>query len=96
MNNSNFPEDSILKRHFDATIEMKRQIWLQHPPTDSILHRHAMSMSNHPAVWASTEVKSNITTRPVGRSAASSGPVSAAIKEKKGFLSRLFAIFRNA
>jgi hypothetical protein len=95
MNNLNFPEDSILKRHFDATVEMKRQIWLQNPPTDSILHRHAMGISNHPAVWASTEVKSHSATRSVNIQ-ASSVSASSAAEEKKGFLSRLFDIFRSA
>jgi hypothetical protein len=95
MNNLNFPEDSILKRHFDATVEMKRQMWLQNPPTDSILHRHAMSMSNHPAVWASTEAKDHSVTRPINKP-ASSVSASMAVEEKKGFLSRFFDIFRSA
>jgi hypothetical protein len=95
MNNSKFPEDSILKRHFDATVEMKRQVWMQTPPTDSILHRHAMSVSNHPDIWASNKVKkSTAATHTISKSVsrASAGAVSV---EKKGFFSWLFSILRS-
>ncbi|MCU7847507.1 MAG: hypothetical protein KZQ89_05780 [Candidatus Thiodiazotropha sp. (ex Lucinoma kastoroae)] len=37
---STFPEDSVLKRHVESDNELKRQIWLQTPPTDSVLRRH--------------------------------------------------------
>jgi hypothetical protein len=86
MTNSTHPEDSILKRHFDATVEMKRQMWLQTPPTDSILHRHAMSMSNHPAVRQSTRVSRDTLTSSVNRSP----------EDKKGLFSWLFGLFRSA
>jgi len=43
------PEDSILRRHFEANVEMKRQMWLRKPPSDSTLRRHAMSAASVPA-----------------------------------------------
>jgi hypothetical protein len=86
MPDSTHPEDSILKRHFDATVEMKRQMWLQIPPTDSILHRHAMSMSNLPTV------------RPSARVSRDTLPSSAnpSAEDKKGLFSWLFSLFRSA
>jgi hypothetical protein len=88
------PKDSILKRHFDATVEMKRQIWLQNPPTDSILHRHAMSVSHHPAVRPNIRIVRDTPTSSVNRSA--SATASRQVNEKKkGLFSWLFGLFRN-
>jgi hypothetical protein len=89
------PEDSILKRHFDATVEMKRQMWLQNPPTDSILHRHAMSMSNHPALRPGSRADAGRSTGSVNRlaSAAASRQIN---EDNKGFFSRLLGLFRSA
>ena len=36
----NYPEDSVLKRHFEASVALKRQAWQQRPPSDAILRRH--------------------------------------------------------
>jgi hypothetical protein len=82
-----YPEDSVLKRHFDANVEMKRQMWLQSPPTDSILYRHATSLGNNPV------------TRSAGaprRAAPSAAAASASVRtappvksESKGFFAWL-------
>jgi hypothetical protein len=81
----NYPEDSVLSRHFEATVELKRQILLQTPPSDSVLRRHAMSPSSHP------------TTRSVtGKNRAHVPPASAASRqapEEKGFMAWLFGLF---
>ncbi|MCU7892774.1 MAG: hypothetical protein KZQ78_14655 [Candidatus Thiodiazotropha sp. (ex Ustalcina ferruginea)] len=46
-----FPEDSVLKRHFESDNELKRQICLQTPPTDSVLRRHHItSLKYHPSM----------------------------------------------
>ncbi|PVV09189.1 MAG: hypothetical protein B6D77_10555 [gamma proteobacterium symbiont of Ctena orbiculata] len=86
MYHTQHPEDSILKRHFDATVEMKRQMWLQTPPTDSILHRHAMSLSNHPSVRPGTAARNNAATTRARQ----------VNEDKKGFLSWFFDLFRSA
>ena len=36
----NYPEDSVLRRHFESAAAMRRSEWLQKPPTDSVLRRH--------------------------------------------------------
>ncbi|MES9829597.1 MAG: hypothetical protein ABW201_15130 [Candidatus Thiodiazotropha sp.] len=94
MNISTHPEDSVLKRHFDTTVEMKRQIWLQTPPTDSILHRHAMGMSNHPAARPTTNAID--TSSPAFNRSSSTASARQAGGEKKGILSWLFGLFRSA
>lgn len=41
----NYPEDSILRRHWEASAEFKRRIWRQKPPEDSILKRHQVQLA---------------------------------------------------
>ncbi|MES9989653.1 MAG: hypothetical protein AB2552_16280 [Candidatus Thiodiazotropha endolucinida] len=94
MNISTHPEDSVLKRHFDATVEMKRQIWLQTPPTDSILHRHAIGMGNHPAARSTTRAKD--TSSPAFNRSSSTATARQASDKNKGILSWLFGLFRSA
>jgi hypothetical protein len=36
----NYPEDSVLHRHYESAAAMARSEWLQQPPTDSVLRRH--------------------------------------------------------
>ena len=36
----NYPEDSVLRRHYEGAAALKRQSWLQRPPEDSVLRRH--------------------------------------------------------
>ena len=36
----NYPEDSVLRRHFESAAEVNRQARLREPPTDSTLRRH--------------------------------------------------------
>jgi hypothetical protein len=36
----NYPEDSVLRRHYEAAAEIRRQARLSAPPTDSVLLRH--------------------------------------------------------
>jgi hypothetical protein len=79
----NCPEDSILRRHFEAAVEMNRQMWLQMPPSDSVLRRHAMSMSMHSSSAPKTAPVSHAATPPP--KAASSG------KGLIGWLRGLFA-----
>jgi hypothetical protein len=90
MNRHNFPEDSMLKRHFDSTVEMKRQRWLQLPPTDSILYRHASSKRTKPS-RAQTSAKrtastSNTSTR---LHAGQQQP------ESQGFFAKFFSFFNR-
>jgi hypothetical protein len=40
MNITPYPEDSVLRRHFESAAEMKRQLWLKQGPSDSVLRRH--------------------------------------------------------
>lgn len=40
MHTPRFPEDSVLRRHFESAAAMKRQAWLELPPTDAVLRRH--------------------------------------------------------
>lgn len=36
----NYPEDSVLRRHYEAAAELKRRNWRQKAPEDSVLRRH--------------------------------------------------------
>lgn len=36
----NYPEDSVLRRHYEAAAALRRQTRLSAPPTDSVLLRH--------------------------------------------------------
>lgn len=36
----NYPEDSVLRRHYEAAAALRRQTRLRAPPTDSVLLRH--------------------------------------------------------
>lgn len=88
------PEDSVLSRHFEGAVEMQRQIWLQKPPSDSILRRHAMSPGSHPTYGASTATD----TRPspaAQRASSSAAPVRQTAAEEKGFFARLFGLFSH-
>ena len=40
MSNNIGPEDSVLRRHFQSTMELQRARALRQPPTDSVLRRH--------------------------------------------------------
>jgi hypothetical protein len=80
-----YPEDSILRRHFDTTIEFKRQLWLQTPPSDSILRRHAKGMSgNSPAPRPSATVRKHTATAPSAATTPQTGT------KRVGFFARLF------
>ncbi len=81
----NFPEDSVLRRHFDSTVNSKRDIWLQSPPSDSILRRHANSNGSN-----GTNRPSRVRTRST-HMASASGSISSG--ESKGFIARLIDLF---
>lgn len=95
MYHTKHPEDSILKRHFDATVEMKRQMWLQTLPTDSILRRHAMSLSSNPSVRPGSAARNNAASSPA-RSSSATTQTRQVNEDKKGFLSWFFDLFRSA
>ena len=81
----NFPEDSVLRRHFDSTVNSKRDIWLQSPPSDSILRRHAKGNSG-----------GNSASRPSSarpRSTQTATAPSVSSHERKGFFARLIGLF---
>lgn len=82
----NFPEDSVLRRHFDSAVAIQRQSWLGMPPSDSTLRRHAMRPQIHPSYRASAGAAS-----PAAVSVSTSPAKTTA--EKKGFLARLFGLF---
>lgn len=86
----NFPEDSVLSRHFEAAAEMQRQMWLQIPPSDSVLRRHAMSPESHPAT-RSASVGASGARRPAAASSSAAPRRDAA--EEKGFIAWLFGLF---
>ncbi len=79
----NCPEDSILRRHFEAAVEMNRQMWLQKPPSDSVLRRHAMSLSMHRSSAPKTAPVSRATTPPLKTASGGKGLI--------GWLRSLFA-----
>jgi hypothetical protein len=81
----NFPEDSVLRRHFDSTVSSKRDIWLQSPPSDSILRRHAAGNGINGATRPS-RVRRHSTHVASASSSISSG-------ESKGFFARLIGLF---
>ncbi|MCP4287169.1 MAG: hypothetical protein GY792_22440 [Gammaproteobacteria bacterium] len=83
MYTANFPEDSVLSRHFESTAELKRQLWLQIPPSDSVLRRHYDSMNNpveSPPVSSPTAIPQTAT-------------VSTAPSEGKDFFTWLRGLF---
>ncbi|MBT3046804.1 MAG: hypothetical protein G8D61_20820 [gamma proteobacterium symbiont of Ctena orbiculata] len=95
MNLPTFPEDSVLKRHFEATVEMKRQTWLQRPPSDSILNRHASSMDIQSLSRSAGSTKR---ARPTTSSAAASSSAPRAPRtetEEKGFFAWLMGLFSS-
>lgn len=51
-----YPEDSVLRRHFEATADRTRGDWLRQPPTDSVLRRHYDQMMHPGALPASQAV----------------------------------------
>lgn len=90
MNVVKYPEDSVLRRHFDAIVEMKRQHWLQMTPSDSILRRHTMSPGSHPT-YRSSKTASGVTS-PTSNSAPATRARQMATQET-GFFARLFSLF---
>ncbi len=90
MNALKHPEDSILSRHFESTVELNRQRWLQNPPSDSILRRHAMSQSNQASMRGDSQTASRQATSAKSASTRSS-PAAArsATTDSRGFFSRL-------
>ncbi|MES9941477.1 MAG: hypothetical protein ABW104_15280 [Candidatus Thiodiazotropha sp. 6PLUC2] len=96
MPHQTFPEDSTLKRHFESTVEMKRQRWLQLPPTDSILYRHTtMSGKNRSK---STSINTSTTTA-VKSSAANASPMPQSVENippERGFLAKFFSLFSRS
>lgn len=85
-----FPEDSTLKRHFESTVEMKRQRWLEIPPSDSILRRHLLSQREQPS--SSTSHESMAKTR---ASVVQIGSSTRIDETPKGFLARFFGLFSS-
>lgn len=91
MHSPSFPEDSILKRHFESTVEMKRQRWLQAPPSDSMLNRHIMSRQNQTVTAAnpgSVAAKQSASVVSIDSSTSD-------VEEPKGFLARFFGLFSS-
>jgi hypothetical protein len=83
----NFPEDSVLSRHFEAAAEIRRQMWQQIPPSDSVLRRHAMSPESH-----TTARSAPAPVAASGARRAATAPVRDATEEK-GFIAWLFGLF---
>jgi hypothetical protein len=50
MRTPSFPEDSVLRRHVESAAAMKRQAWLDIPPTDAVLRRHYAQIHQPAAV----------------------------------------------
>lgn len=91
----NYPTDSVLKRHFDSAVGMKRQMWLQIPPTDSTLRRHALSVSRHLAYRSSTAAR--ISTSSISTTAtAPTTQAARAAEKKRGVFARLFGLFTRS
>lgn len=97
MPHQTFPEDSILKRHFESTVEMKRQRWLQLPPTDSILYRHTtMSIKSQSKPASTNAMNSNREKPHISQTSTLHQPVQVKSTEK-GFLAKFLSLFsRNA
>jgi hypothetical protein len=75
----NYPEDSVLRRHFESAAALKSQAWLQHPPSDSVLRRHYEQQKNP---WQSTRVnKPASQPRPGVSSAAVDQAASAPVEQ---------------
>jgi hypothetical protein len=64
----NYPEDSILRRHYESTAAFKRMAREAQPPTDSVLNRHYVQLqqaiSNAAKPFQSPAAKQNPTTDP--------------------------------
>ncbi len=84
------PEDSVLRRHFESTVELNRQRWLETPPSDSILRRHAMSQSGQTIPQKGGQTVSRHSTV-TGSASTRSSPTAARrpAAENRGFFSRL-------
>lgn len=48
----NYPEDSVLRRHYEAAAELKRRNWRQKAPEDSVLRRHHAQLMRFAAAAA--------------------------------------------
>ena len=86
----NYPEDSTLRRHFEAAAELRRQERLQRSPTDSVLRRHfeqlhGMTAESPPATQPRHRSTPGLGRVPTGR--AGPPPTRGGFV---GWLSRLF------
>ncbi len=87
-----FPKDSVLIRHFDSMVEMQREAWLKHPPSDSILHRHYLAANLDANIRASQPPrKEPRRASTITHPAEASRPVTAA--PGGGFFGWLFGLF---
>jgi hypothetical protein len=81
------PEDSVLRRHFEAAVEMKRRMWLQMPPSDSILRRHATSLQSH------SRTPRGAAQTPARASSHTPASTASAAPEKRGLIAWLRGLF---
>ncbi len=89
----NYPEDSVLRRHYEAAADRIRGDWLQQPPTDSVLRRHYDQMQAAPSYAAASNAP-RTPPRPAPAPAAAPAPTTTPEPQRKGglfgWLGRLF------
>jgi len=92
MNHPNFPQDSVLSRHFDSRVAMQRDAWLKTPPSDSTLRRH-----NSAPVFAAASPSGQAPRRQPARASTIRHPAEAAAPaasaQGSGFFGWLFGLF---
>jgi hypothetical protein len=85
----NCPEDSVLRRHFDAATTLRRADWLQQPPSDSVLRRHYDQMHQAAVPTSRAATRPAATTAPE-HTAQAHAAESARRGGLFGWLGRLF------
>ena len=90
----NYPEDSVLRRHYEAAAELKRRNWRQKAPEDSVLRRHHAQLKR----FAAAAGQAPAVAAPVGgghgsNTAARQSTGQQSAPEAKGFFGWLGRLF---
>jgi hypothetical protein len=60
----NYPEDSVLRRHFESAAAIRRGDWLAQPPTDSVLRRHHEQLRQAASAGTATVARPAVSRTP--------------------------------
>jgi hypothetical protein len=87
---ANYPEDSVLRRHCDATAALDLQQWLEQGPADAVLRRHW-----HQLQMPAAEAPLTASTEPASRVRKGAAAVASESPARTGFFAWLGRLFRR-